>query len=57
MENISQYALTKIENLAGEFHDVIKIAVPRVIEWFEDSDWHVRLGAATTIGKLAAHGM
>jgi hypothetical protein len=39
------------------FHDAIKSALPHMLERVKDSGWHVRLAAATTIGKLAEDGM
>jgi HEAT repeat protein len=41
--------------LVATFHDVIRGAVPQIVDLLKESDWQIRNAGANAIGKLAEH--
>jgi hypothetical protein len=42
---------------AVEFHEAIRMAIPRIVECLKDSKWDVRSQAISALSKLGAHGL
>jgi hypothetical protein len=43
--------------LLVEYHEAIRMAIPRIVECLVDSQWYVRSQAISALSKLGAHGL
>jgi hypothetical protein len=43
--------------LVVEFHEAIRMAIPRIVECLKDSKWSVRSAAIRALSELGVHGL